>query len=113
MANIVMNLAAFACESPVIGTTTRNNSNYSFNYTTKGALYQSYGLAVTIKLFYGGDGAPVNTQYTATTVPFNATNFTITPPSFDTTDFRIEFSVDNGSTCFYAINIPYSSIIIT
>lgn len=111
--NIIMNLAQFVCESPILGITTRNNSNYSFNYTSKGNLYQSYGMNVTMKLFYGGEGAPVTTEYTTTPVPFNAVSYVVTPPSFDTTDFRLEFSVDNGTTCFFAIDIPYSSIILT
>lgn len=116
MGNVIFNLSEFMCESPIIENVTRNMSStgdYVFNYTTQGDLYMSYGMTVEIKLFIIPEQTQPEQEYTNTTVPFNADDFSIGILNYDTASFRLEFSVDDGSTCYYSINIPYSSITIT
>jgi len=113
MGNIIMNVAEFVCEAPVIGNTYRQGATYTFNWTTKGNEYEALGLSVAIRLFYLGDLNPPEHEYTAVTIPFNANSFLVDQlPGYDQTSFRLEFIVDGGDTCYYSIDIPYSSIII-
>lgn len=113
MGSIIVNIGGFNCEEPIVGTTYRYGKDYRFNYSSKGDLYTSYGMNVTMKLFYGLDGNSVTNEYVAQIMPFNANNFFVNQiPEHDIASFRIEFSVNNGNTCFYSINIPFSSIII-
>lgn len=116
MGSIDINVAEFVCESPKIGDTYRNISttqDYTFNYTTAGDTYQGYGLNTKIKLFIIPEQTQPEIEYTTTPVPFNAVNFSIGQLNYDTASFRLEFTVDDGDTCYYSIDIPYSSIIIT
>lgn len=116
MGDIIMNIGEFECQSPIVGDTFRNMSttgDYVFNWTSLGDLYISYGMNVSIKLFILPEGLPPEQEYTDQPIPFNATNFSIGILNYDIASFRLEFSIDNGTTCFYSIDIPYSSIIIT
>lgn len=112
MGNIIINTDAFVCESPVIGNTYRQGGNYIFNWTTKGNEYTALGLATEIRLFYIPETVFPEEPYTSQPVPFNANNFDIGSLSYDQTSFRLEFLVNGGDTCYYSIDIPYSSIII-
>ena len=112
MANIIISVEEFQCESPIIGTTYRQGGNYIFNWTTKGNEYNALGLVAEIRLFYIPETTQPEEPYTAQAVPFNADNFDIGPLPYDQTSFRLEFLVDGGDTCYYSIDIPYSSIII-
>lgn len=119
MGLILMNVGAFDCEAPIIGTTYRQQSttgNYLFNWTSKASLYASWGLNVQITLWYLPDGNFPYQQYTATPIPFDATNFVIENINLgnpDVADFRVVLEIDNATTCAKQEEIPYSSIIIT
>lgn len=113
MSNIIVNAAPFQCEAPVVGNVYRNGSTYIFNWTSKGDLYQSYGLPTTIKLFYFPETSPPEIEYTGQQIPFNADNFTINYYfNYDMTSFRLELRVDTGDEegCYHSIEIPYSQI---
>jgi hypothetical protein len=117
MGNIIINAAEFQCESPVIGTTYRNISSgggYVFNWTSEWDNYATLGLNTQIRLFYIGDGQPEQ-LYTGVAIPLpgNANSLQISDQFgfYDQTDFRLVFDIDNGDTCSYTFNIPYSSII--
>lgn len=113
MANIIFNVAEFECVAPVLGQTYRQGASYIFNWETEGTLYESYGLNVTIKLFYLPEGAPPEIEYVAVPIPYIANSFLVDQlPGSDITSFRLEFSVDDGAICYYSIDIPYSSIIL-
>lgn len=107
---IIYNIAEFQCESPIIGDTFRHIGEWTFNWTSKWDLYNSYGLSTDIKLFYSGDGQP-EVQYTSQSIPANAVNFKININNFDGADFRVLFTIDNGTTCSYQFTIPNSSVI--
>ena len=111
MGNMIINVEEFQCEAPIVGSTYRQANQYIFNWTSKGDDYFTLGLNVTMKLFYGVDGDPTNTEYTSSVIPFNAINFVGPNVPNDMTSFRLQFSVDDGATCLYNIDIPYSSII--
>lgn len=114
MSDIIINVKEFICESPIIGNVYRDltsTGDYIFNWTSKGESYAALGLITEIRLFYSGDGQP-EVQYTGQPVPFNAVNFNIGVLFFDTASFRLEFLVGGGDTCYYSIDIPYSSITI-
>lgn len=116
MSNIIINVAEFICEDPIVGNVYRNMSttgDYVFNWTSKGSLYESYGMNVQMKLFILPENIPPEQEYTSQPIPFNAVDFSIGVLNFDEASFRLEFSVDDGNTCYDSINIPYSSIIIT
>ena len=113
MGNIIMNVAEFVCESPVIGNTYRQGNIYTFNWTSKGNEYEALGLVVQMRLFYKPEIVLPEEEYTAVPIPFNANSFVVDQlPGYDQVSFRLEFIVDGGDTCFYSIDIPYSSIII-
>lgn len=112
MANIIFNIDAFVCESPIVGDTFRQGASYIFNWETKGDDYTALGLNVSIKLFYTPEIVLPEEEYTAVPIPFIANSFLVDQlPGFDQVSFRLEFSVDDGNTCYYSIDIPYSSII--
>ena len=114
MGNIIFNVAEFQCQSPVVGDTFRQQTSYIFNWTSQGDVYASLGLNVQIRLFYSPEIVLPEEEYTAQTIPFNANSFIVDQlPGFDQVSFRLEFLVDGGDTCYYSIDIPYSSIIIT
>lgn len=112
MANIVFNIKNFECEAPVLGDIYRTGSNYEFNYTSKGDLYEGYGLDTSLKLFYRLEEVQPEQEYTDQTMPYNANNFVVGPFNADIISFRLEFRVDNGdeNTCYKNIYIPYSQI---
>jgi hypothetical protein len=113
MANIIYNIAEFQCVSPVMGDTFRQGGEWRFNWTSQWDLYTSLGLNTNIKLFYSGDGQP-EVEYTNQTIPANANSFLIDDIiNFDTVNFRVLFTIDNGTTCSKQFIIPNSSIIIT
>lgn len=111
MGDIIFNVDKFNCEPPVVGNTYRHITQYRLNWVTKGDEYESLGINVSIKLFFTADGWGEQ-EYTDSPIPFNAVDFSL-ENGFDETSFRLEFTVDNGETCSYSIDIPYSSIIIT
>ena len=116
MANIIINVGEFICEPPTLGNVYRNTSttgDYVFNWSSLGDVYVGYGLNVTIKLYFIPEETPPEQEFTSISIPFNANNFSIGVLPYDKADFRLEFSIDNGVTCYHSINIPYSSIIIT
>lgn len=112
MANIIFNIKEFECESPVLGDIYRLGGDYQFNYTSKGNLYESYGLDVSLKLFYRLEEVQPEEEYTTQPMPYNASDFVVGPFNADLISFRLEFIVDNGdeNTCYKNINIPYSQI---
>lgn len=114
MANINIEVTRFECQTPVIGDTYRDSSNtgnYLFNFEWLGDLYNQYGMNATVQIFYSGDGQP-SQEYTGSQIPNIAVNFAIPQLPYDTADFQLRFSVDDGNVCEYYFDIPYSSIII-
>lgn len=114
MANINIEIQRFECRSPNIGNTYRDLSNsgdYLFNYEWLGDLYNQYGMNAQVQIFYSGDGQPAQ-EYTNTQIPNIANNFLIPSLPYDTVDFQLRFSVDDGNVCEYYFDIPYSTIII-
>lgn len=116
MGNIIFNIDAFICQPPIIGNVYRNMStsgDYVFNWMSEGDIYESYGLDVKIKLFIIPEQTQPEQEYTGSIIPYNASNFSIGVLNYDSANFRLELSIDDGSTCYHSINIPYSTIIIT
>jgi hypothetical protein len=114
MGNIIINIDEFQCESPIVGDTFRQGNVYTFNWTSKGNEYQALGLVAEMRLFYKPEIVLPEEQYTAVPIPFNANSFVVDQLlGYDQVSFRLEFLVDGGDTCYYSIDIPYSSIIIT
>lgn len=114
MANINITIDAFSCTAPTIGDTYRNLSTtgeYLFNYNWLGDLYIQYGMNAKVQIFYSGDGNPYE-EYIGSTIPNNAVNFPVPLSIYDTTSFKLRFSVEDGTVCEYNFDIPYSSIII-
>jgi hypothetical protein len=115
MSDIIINVAEFQCESPIMGATYRDLGSggaYIFNWTSQWDNYIALGLNAQVRLFYSGDGNP-EVEYTNQTMPGNANQLVISDlPGYDTTSFKVVFNVDGGDTCSFTFDIPYSSIII-
>lgn len=122
MPTIKIIAGAFSCEPPVVGTTYRQVStseNYLFNWTSKGDLYESYGMTVKMSLWYSADGSLPYVEHNGSVAPNNATNFAVLNLDLgnpDTTDFQLRMEVidinEIETLCSEIINIPYSTIII-
>lgn len=108
--DIVINIEAFQCITPIINQTYRNDEyTYSFNWVWSN--YSNQGVTSRVRLYYTGDGNPEQ-EYTLSNIPNNANNFSITLPSYDITTFRIVFTVNDGNLCSNEFLIPYSQIIV-
>lgn len=122
MPTIKIIAGAFSCEPPVVGTTYRKVSttgDYLFNWTSKGDIYESYGMTVKMSVWYLDDGNLPYKEYTLSTAPNNAVDFAINNADIgnpDTAEFQLRMEVidrnEIETLCSEIIDIPYSTIII-
>lgn len=114
MSDIIINVDALQCQSPVMGDTYRTGGTYKFNWSSVWDDYVALGMNAQIRLYYSGDFQPEQ-PYTGIALPLpgNANMYEISDQfgGFDQVNFRIVFDVDNGDGCSFTFNIPYSSVI--
>jgi hypothetical protein len=111
MSDIIINVDALVCETPVMGTIYRQNG-YMFNWQSVWDDYVVLGINATIRLFYASDGMPEQ-EYQGSFLPLpgNADMYHITDVfgGFDQTNFRIVFEVPDS--CTFTFTIPYSEVV--